>query len=220
MQALESIKDFSKHKDSSKLHLGHIWFTHFGCANGFSSVYQAFFGWGFISRCGTYQQSSSLGKCIVFFEHFVFMCSSSTFLTHIDNTSLFFLHVSFGRFRQESYANMWGHYGSRIVGVFSRTFNDALGLTIDILWWYKLFFSMEECSPFAFPRSWALVAPYLCSRFRIFNKPILEEYVSQVEGGPHLLQSCLCAAQNGLPPIAKEMHPSFETLAITDTPCL
>jgi hypothetical protein len=33
-----------------------------------------------------------------------------------------------------------------------------------------------------FLRSWALVAPYLCSRFLIFNRPILEDYVSQVEG--------------------------------------
>ncbi len=42
-----------------------------------------------------------------------------------------------------------------------------------------------------FLRSWALVPPYLCSRFYIFDRPILEEYVSQVEGGPHLFQSCL-----------------------------
>jgi hypothetical protein len=26
--------------------------------------------------------------------------------------------------------------------------------------------------------NWALVAPYLCSKFCIFDKPILEEYVS------------------------------------------
>jgi len=30
------------------------------------------------------------------------------------------------------------------------------------------------------------VAPHLCSKLRIFDRPILEEYVSQVEGGPHL----------------------------------
>jgi len=36
------------------------------------------------------------------------------------------------------------------------------------------------------------VASYLCSKFHIFDRPILEEYVFQVEGGPHLLQSCLC----------------------------
>jgi hypothetical protein len=57
------------------------------------------------------------------------------------------------------------------------------------------------------------VTPYLCSRLRIFNRPILEEYFSQVEGGPHLSQSCLCVMQNGLPPASKEMHPSFENLA-------
>jgi len=37
-------------------------------------------------------------------------------------------------------------------------------------------------SYFFFLRSWALLALYLCFRFCIFNRPILEEYVSQVEG--------------------------------------
>jgi hypothetical protein len=50
---------------------------------------------------------------------------------------------------------------------------------------------MEDCAPFIFLRSWVLVIPYLCSRFCIFNRPILEEYVSQIEGGPHLFHSCL-----------------------------
>jgi hypothetical protein len=58
------------------------------------------------------------------------------------------------------------------------------------------------------------VAPYLCSRFLIFDRFVLEEYVSQVEGGSHLLQSCLHAVQNGFPPITKEMHLSFENLVV------
>jgi hypothetical protein len=45
---------------------------------------------------------------------------------------------------------------------------------------------MEDCAPFIFIGSWALVAPYLCSRFHIFNRPILEKYVFQVKGDPHL----------------------------------
>jgi hypothetical protein len=53
--------------------------------------------------------------------------------------------------------------------------------------------SMEDCAPFVFLTNWALVVPYLCSRFHIFKKHVLEEYVSQVEGCSHLLQSCLCA---------------------------
>ncbi len=48
-------------------------------------------------------------------------------------------------------------------------------------------FSMEECAPFVFLGSWVLVPPYLCSRFHIFYKLVLEEYVFQVEGGLHLL---------------------------------
>jgi hypothetical protein len=35
MQTLESIKDFFKHIDFSKLHFGHKWFMHFGVPVGF-----------------------------------------------------------------------------------------------------------------------------------------------------------------------------------------
>jgi hypothetical protein len=51
---------------------------------------------------------------------------------------------------------------------------------------------MEDCAPSAFLGNWVLGASYLCYRFRISNRPILEEYVFQVQGGPHLLLSCLC----------------------------
>jgi hypothetical protein len=44
---------------------------------------------------------------------------------------------------------------------------------------------MEDCAPSTFLGNWDLVAPYLCSRFCIFNRPILEEYVSQVEMGTY-----------------------------------
>jgi hypothetical protein len=40
---------------------------------------------------------------------------------------------------------MWGHHGSRIVGIFSRPLNGVLGLTIDILWWYRPFFYGGLC---------------------------------------------------------------------------
>jgi hypothetical protein len=47
---------------------------------------------------------------------------------------------------------------------------------------------MENCAPFAFIRNWVLVVPYLCSRFHIFDRLVLEEYVSQIGGGAtHLL---------------------------------
>jgi hypothetical protein len=48
----------------------------------------------------------------------------------------------------------------------------------------------------------------------------LKEYVFQVEGGPHLLQSCLRAAQDSLPLAIKKMHLSFESLAVTNAPNL
>jgi hypothetical protein len=46
---------------------------------------------------------------------------------------------------------------------------------------------MEDCAPFIFLGSWVVVALYLCSKFRIFDRLVLGEYVSHVEGGPHLL---------------------------------
>jgi len=55
----------------------------------------------------------------------------------LDNTSFFFLLVSFGEFQQKNYVNMWGHYGSRIIRALSRALNETSGLTINILWWYK-----------------------------------------------------------------------------------
>lgn len=44
----------------------------------------------------------------------------------------------------------------------------------------------------------------------------MKDYVSQVEGGPHLFQSCLCAAQDGFLHVAREMQLSFESLIVTD----
>ncbi len=68
---------------------------------------------------------------------------------------------------------------------------------------------MEDCAPSIFLKSWALVASYLCFKFRIFNQSILEKYVFQVEEGPYLLQSCLCVAQDDLPLAARKMHLFF-----------
>jgi hypothetical protein len=39
------------------------------------------------------------------------------------------------------------------------------------------FFFMEDCAPFVFSGTEALVVPYLCSRFSIFDIFVLEEYV-------------------------------------------
>ncbi len=74
---------------------------------------------------------------------------------------------------------------------------------------------MEDYAPSVFLKSWVLVVPYLCSRFHIFNGPVLEEYVFQVEG--HLFQSCLCVTQDGLPLTARVMHHFLKSLAVIDT---
>jgi len=58
------------------------------------------------------------------------------------------------------------------------------------------------------------VVLYLCFKFCIFDRPVMEGYVFQVERGPHLLQSCLHVAQDGLVPTTREMHPSFNSLVV------
>jgi hypothetical protein len=62
------------------------------------------------------------------------------------------------------------------------------------------------------------VAPHLCSRFHIFDRPILEEYVFQIEA--HMFHSCLHVAQDGLPFTTKDMHLFFKNLVITNAPNL
>jgi hypothetical protein len=42
----------------------------------------------------------------------------------------------------------------------------------------------------------------------------------QVEGGPHLFQSYLHEVQDDLPLTTREMHPSFESLAMIGAPSL
>jgi len=114
---------------------------------------------------------------------------------------------------------MWGHYGSRIVGIFSGPLSEALGLTINILWWFRPSFYGGLC-PIYFFRELGYGGSILCFMFRIFDRPILKEYVFQVKKGPHLFQTCLHVTQNGLPLVARDIHPSFDSLAVISAPSL
>ncbi len=145
MQVLKAFMDIFRHKYFSRLHFGHRWFTHFKCASEFSRLCHTFFRWRFILGRGAYQWSSSLRGHTSYFEHFVFMCCSLTFLSYLDNTSFFFLHVSFGEFWQESYACMWEHYGSMVMEVYLWPFNMVSSLITNLLWWYKPFFHGKLC---------------------------------------------------------------------------
>jgi hypothetical protein len=113
----------------------------FWCANGFLGFCHTFLKWGFISGCGTYWWSSFLRKQTSDIWHFVFMCHSSTFLSYLNNTSFFFLPISFGEFGQENYADMWWHYGSKVMGVC---------LTPDFFWWYNLLIYGGLCHIYIF----------------------------------------------------------------------
>jgi hypothetical protein len=72
------------------------------------------------------------------------------------------------------------------MGVYSRPFSKASNPNIDLLWWYKPLIYGRLC-PIYFSRELGFGGSIYVPMFRIFNKPILEEYVSQVERGPHLL---------------------------------
>jgi len=102
------------------------------------------------------------------------------------NISSFFLLIFFGDFWQKNYVGMLGHYGSRVMRIYSRPLGKVLGLITNLLWCIS-FIYMEDYVPIIFLRSWVLVALYLCSKFCIFNRPVLKEYVSQVERSPYLL---------------------------------
>jgi hypothetical protein len=43
VQVLESIRDLFRNKNSSRLHFGHRWLTHFECASGILGLCHAFF---------------------------------------------------------------------------------------------------------------------------------------------------------------------------------
>jgi hypothetical protein len=73
------------------------------------------------------------------------MCYSSSFLFHLNNTSFFFLLVSFGEFQQDNYVGMWGHYGSMVMGIYLGPFSGLSGSIIDIFWWYRPFIYRGLC---------------------------------------------------------------------------
>ncbi len=197
MKALESIKDLSRHINSSRLHFGHRWSTHFGCVSGFSRLCHAFFGRGFISRCGAYQWSSFPRRCPCCFGHFIFICNSSTFWSHMDSTS-FFLLVFSAKFWQENYVSMWGHYGSKIVIIFLGPLNETSSLIIDILWWYKpsiLWRIVPHLLFLGVRFKWF----HICALVFVFLIDLFWRNMSfKLKGGPHLLQSCLCVMWNDL----------------------
>ncbi len=112
-------------------------YTFWVCQWVFGTLLHIFFGWSFILGHGAYWWSSYLRRCPCCFGHFVLMCSLLTLLSHMDNTYFFFLLIIFGEFWHESYVSMWGHYGSRIVGVFLGPLNEVLGLISNILWGYR-----------------------------------------------------------------------------------
>jgi hypothetical protein len=127
-------------------------FTCYGCANGFLGFWHAFFGWGFILRRGTYQwfwtflgdAQVTLGILSSYVVH------QPSYFIWIFFLFSFFLFLLMN-FKQENYASMWGHYGSKVMGAYSRPFNEVLGSTIDLFWWYMPFIYGGLC-PICFLR--------------------------------------------------------------------
>ncbi len=80
----------------------------------------------------------------------------------------FFLLVSFGKLWHESYVGRWGHYGSKIVGVFLRPLSEALGSTFNMFWGYKLFLYGGLC-PIYFFRELGFWWLHICALSFIFS---------------------------------------------------
>jgi len=100
VQALESIKNIFRHRDSSGPHFGHKWLTYFKCVSGFSWFCQAFFEWGFILGSGTYWWSFSLGRHKLhwaFCLHVSFVDLLISFRQYLLLPSCFFWWVSIGK---------------------------------------------------------------------------------------------------------------------------
>jgi hypothetical protein len=74
-----------------------------------------------------------------------FLGSFVNFLFSFEQFFLLFFLVFCVKFRHESFASMWNHYGSWVVGVYSKPFSRALGPTINLLWWYKLIVHGKLC---------------------------------------------------------------------------
>jgi len=99
------------------------------------------------------------------------------------------------------------------VKVFLRPFSKVSCSITDIL-------SMEDYAPFFFKGvgPWWLCICVLGFIFSIYT--FWRITFLRLKWAPHLLQSCLHAAQDGFPPATKDMHLSFECLTITRTPSL
>jgi hypothetical protein len=179
MQALVSIKDLSKHRNSWGLHFGHIWSSQDFALHFLDEVlFQDMAKINDFPFLGDAQVALDiLSSCVI--------CQSS-YLTWTVPPSPSFLSflVGFCKFWQESYVNMWGHHGFRIMGNFLRPLNEMLGSTTDILWWYRAYFYGRLC-PICY-WGWVLVVLFLCTNFRIFDRFVVEEYIFHVDRGPHL----------------------------------
>jgi len=124
VQALESIKDLFKHKYSPRLHFGHRSFTHFGCVSGFSRLVTHFLDGVLFQDVAHIDDLPFLGNSQVTLG---ILSSCVNRQPYFIRTIPFFSFLFFfGEFQQESCASMWGHYRSKVMGVYSRPFNEAL----------------------------------------------------------------------------------------------
>jgi len=140
-----------------------------------------FFGWGFISRHGAYQWSSSPRTRPSYFGNFVLMCSLLAFLSHTNNTSFLFHFFSLASFNMRVMQICGDIMGLGLYGSFHGPLAKRQA-------WLSISFggigisTMEDCAPSSFLRSWVLVVLYLCSRFCIFDKLVMERYFFKLKG--------------------------------------
>jgi len=134
---LESIKDLFKHRNFSKLHFGYKWLTHFRCASEFSGLYHTFL-------------DETLSQNMAHIDDLPFLWDTQVTLgilsSHVICQSFYFIWtVPFPSSFLFLLVNMCGHYGSKVLGVYSGFLSEAPSSIPNLFWWYKPFIYGNLC---------------------------------------------------------------------------
>ncbi len=185
MQALESIRDFFKHKYYLGMHFGHKWFTRFGGVSWISKLCHAFFGWGFILGHGTYQWYSFVRKhtcCIDIFSscviHWPFyfiqtICPFSSFLSFLTSFNKRVMKVCGDIMHPRSWESIQG---------------PLMGYHVQLLIYFHgiSLLSIKKLCPIYFSKGIRLWFHICVLSFVFFIDPFWKSMFFRLKGGPHL----------------------------------
>jgi hypothetical protein len=182
--------------------------THFWCANRFLGFWHVFFGWGFILRCGTFFMIFFLRDAHVALGILFFVCHLLTFFFCSNKKKFFFFRVFCDEFWHESFASVWSHYGSWVMGVYSKPSSGASTSINNLLWWHRPIIYGKLCPIFFFTKLG--FGDFICV-FKVSH--IWQTHFGRLcflsWGGPYLFQSCLHVAQDSILPAIRDLHRFF-----------